>query len=176
MSQIIDFADNKHIIIHDKCCVFSATDEDLEFVTQPFFFDEKLKIYSVKCPHCGKIAYISNVNSNRILELTDNPLNGLINERFKIRTNIIGLNKVDELYDYTSDNNDLLSIEDFINDEFDTEDGCYEAYFTDGHQIFGVDVSSLYFDKFYKVLERCKALFPKDTELQVCLIDYAEDK
>lgn len=75
-------------------------------------------------------------------------------------------------YEYT----EFLTIDEFKNEDFYTDDGEYEAFLSDGFYFLGTDISVMSEDELDKFIEENKSKFLCPDELKVYYIDYPEDK
>ena len=71
---------------------------------------------------------------------------------------------------------EFLTIDEFKNDDFYTDDGEYEAFLSDGFYFLGTDISVMNEDELDKFIEENKSKFLCPDQLKVYYIDYPEDK
>lgn len=71
---------------------------------------------------------------------------------------------------------EFLTINEFLENDFYTDDGDYEAYLSDGEYFIGVDMHWLGVDECKKFIYKNKNLFGENKTLCVYFIDYPEDK
>ena len=72
---------------------------------------------------------------------------------------------------------EFLTIDEFKNDDFYTDDGEYEAFLSDGFYFLGTDISIMSEDdELDKFIEENKSKFLYPDQLKVYYIDYPEDK
>ena len=71
---------------------------------------------------------------------------------------------------------EFLTIDEFKNEDFYTDDGEYEAFLSDGFYFLGTDISVMNEDELDKFIEKNKSKFLCPDELKVYYIDYPEDK
>ena len=71
---------------------------------------------------------------------------------------------------------EFLTIDEFKNDDFYTDDGEYEAFLSDGFYFLGTDISVISEDELDKFIEENKSKFLCPDQLKVYYIDYPEDK
>ena len=71
---------------------------------------------------------------------------------------------------------EFLTIDEFKNEDFYTDDGEYEAFLSDGFYFLGTDISVMSEDELDKFIEENKSKFLCPDELKVYYIDYPEDK
>jgi len=81
-------------------------------------------------------------------------------------------------YDWgnTYEHPEFLTIDEFKNEDFYTDDGEYEAFLSDGFYFLGTDISVMSEDELDKFIEENKSKFLCPDELKVYYIDYPEDK
>lgn len=81
-------------------------------------------------------------------------------------------------YDWgnTYEHPEFLTIDQFKNDYFYTDDGEYEAFLSDGFYFLGTDISAINGDELDKFIEENKSKFLCPDQLKVYYIDYPEDK
>ena len=82
-------------------------------------------------------------------------------------------------YDWgnTYETAEFLTIEEFKNDDFYTDDGEYEAYLSDGLYFIGTNLSDMTKDELAQFIEENKAkLACSPEDLKIYYIDYPEDK
>ena len=86
-------------------------------------------------------------------------------------------NKV-KRYDWcnTTEPTEFLTIDEFKNYEFYSDDGEYEAFLSDGFYFLGTDISVMSEDELDKFIEENKSKFLCPDQLKVYYIDYPEDK
>jgi hypothetical protein len=78
----------------------------------------------------------------------------------------------DEHYEST----EFLTIDEFKNEDFYTDDGEYEAFLSDGFYFLGTDISVMNEDELDRFIEKNKSKFLCPDQLKVYYIDYPEDK
>lgn len=87
---------------------------------------------------------------------------------------------VDKVKRYSFSNHkesaEFLTINEFLENDFYTDDGDYEAYLSDGEYFIGVDMHWLGVDECKKFIDKNKNLFDENKTLCVYFIDYPEDK
>lgn len=72
---------------------------------------------------------------------------------------------------------EFLTIDEFKNDDFYTDDGEYEAYLSDGLYFIGTNLSDMTKDELAEFIEENKAkLACSPEDLKIYYIDYPEDK
>ena len=71
---------------------------------------------------------------------------------------------------------EFLTIDEFKNEDFYTDDGEYEAFLSDGFYFLGTDISVMDEDELDKFIEENKSKFLCPDQLKVYYIDYPEDK
>ena len=71
---------------------------------------------------------------------------------------------------------EFLTIDEFKNEDFYTDDGEYEAFLSDGFYFLGTDISVMSEDELDKFIEENKSKFLCPDDLKVYYIDYPEDK
>ena len=71
---------------------------------------------------------------------------------------------------------EFLTIDEFKNEDFYTDDGEYEAFLSDGFYFLGTDISVMNEDELDKFIEENKSKFLCPDQLKVYYIDYPEDK
>ena len=71
---------------------------------------------------------------------------------------------------------EFLTIDEFKNEDFYSDDGEYEAFLSDGFYFLGTDISMMSEDELDKFIEENKSKFLCPDELKVYYIDYPEDK
>ena len=71
---------------------------------------------------------------------------------------------------------EFLTIDEFKNKDFYTDDGEYEAFLSDGFYFLGTDISVMNEDELDKFIEENKSKFLCPDQLKVYYIDYPEDK
>lgn len=71
---------------------------------------------------------------------------------------------------------EFLTIDEFKNDDFYTDEGEYEAFLSDGFYFLGTDISVMNEDELDKFIEENKSKFLCPDQLKVYYIDYPEDK
>ena len=71
---------------------------------------------------------------------------------------------------------EFLTIDEFKNDDFYTDEGEYEAFLSDGFYFLGTDISVMNGDELDKFIEDNKSKFLCPDQLKVYYIDYPEDK
>lgn len=81
-------------------------------------------------------------------------------------------------YDWgnTYEHPEFLTIEEFKNEDFYTDDGEYEAFLSDGFYFLGTDISVMNENELDKFIEENKSKFLYPDQLKVYYIDYPEDK
>ena len=76
----------------------------------------------------------------------------------------------------TMEPTEFLTIDEFKNEDFYTDDGEYEAFLSDGFYFLGTDISVMNEDELDKFIEENKSKFLCPDQLKVYYIDYPEDK
>ena len=71
---------------------------------------------------------------------------------------------------------EFLTIDEFKNEDFYTDDGEYEAFLSDGFYFLGTDISAMNENELDKFIEENKSKFLCPDQLKVYYIDYPEDK
>ena len=71
---------------------------------------------------------------------------------------------------------EFLTIDEFKNEDFYSDDGEYEAFLSDGFYFLGTDISVMSEDELDKFIEKNKSKFLCPDQLKVYYIDYPEDK
>ena len=71
---------------------------------------------------------------------------------------------------------EFLTIDEFKNNEFYTDEGEYEAYLSGGFYFIGTDISSMDSDEFDNFVKNNKDKFKDQNNLKIYYIDYPEDK
>jgi hypothetical protein len=71
---------------------------------------------------------------------------------------------------------EFLTIDEFKNEDFYSDDGEYEAFLSDGFYFLGTDISMMSEDELDKFIEENKSKFLCPDQLKVYYIDYPEDK
>ena len=71
---------------------------------------------------------------------------------------------------------EFLTIDEFKNNEFYTDEGEYEAYLSDGFYFIGTDISRMGSDEFDDFVKNNKDKFKDQNNLKIYYIDYPEDK
>ena len=71
---------------------------------------------------------------------------------------------------------EFLTIDEFKNEDFYSDDGEYEAFLSDGFYFLGTDLSVMSEDELDKFIEENKSKFLCPDQLKVYYIDYPEDK
>ena len=71
---------------------------------------------------------------------------------------------------------EFLTIDEFKNEDFYSDDGEYEAFLSDGFYFLGTDISVISEDELDKFIEENKSKFLCPDQLKVYYIDYPEDK
>ena len=71
---------------------------------------------------------------------------------------------------------EFLTIDEFKNEDFYTDDGEYETFLSDGFYFLGTDISVMNEDELDKFIEENKSKFLCPDQLKVYYIDYPEDK
>jgi hypothetical protein len=71
---------------------------------------------------------------------------------------------------------EFLTIDEFKNEDFYSDDGEYEAFLSDGFYFLGTDISMMNEDELDKFIEENKSKFLCPDQLKVYYIDYPEDK
>ena len=71
---------------------------------------------------------------------------------------------------------EFLTIDEFKNEDFYTDDGEYEAFLSDGFYFLGTDISVMNEDELDRFIEKNKSKFLCPDQLKVYYIDYPEDK
>ena len=71
---------------------------------------------------------------------------------------------------------EFLTIDEFKNEDFYSDDGEYEAFLSDGFYFLGTDISVMIEDELDKFIEENKSKFLCPDQLKVYYIDYPEDK
>jgi hypothetical protein len=71
---------------------------------------------------------------------------------------------------------EFLTIDEFKNEDFYTDDGEYEAFLSDGFYFLGTDISVMSEDELSDFIEENKSKFLCPDQLKVYYIDYPEDK
>ena len=71
---------------------------------------------------------------------------------------------------------EFLTIDEFKNHDFYTDDGEYESFLSDGFYFLGTDISVMNEDELDKFIEENKSKFLCPDQLKVYYIDYPEDK
>ena len=71
---------------------------------------------------------------------------------------------------------EFLTIDEFKNEDFYSDDGEYEAFLSDGFYFLGTDISVMSEDELDKFIEENKSKFLCPDQLKVYYIDYPEDK
>ena len=76
----------------------------------------------------------------------------------------------------TMEPTEFLTIDEFKNEDFYTDEGEYEAFLSDGFYFLGTDISVMNEDELDKFIEENKSKFLCPDQLKVYYIDYPEDK
>jgi hypothetical protein len=71
---------------------------------------------------------------------------------------------------------EFLTLEDFKNGDFYSDDGEYEAYLSDGFYFIGTNLSSMTEDECDNFIRTSKNKFRDPNNLKIYYIDYPEDK
>lgn len=71
---------------------------------------------------------------------------------------------------------EFLTINEFLEQDFYTDDGDYEAYLSDGEYFIGVDLHWLGIDECKEFIDKNKHLFGENKTLCIYFVDYPEDK
>ena len=87
---------------------------------------------------------------------------------------------VDRVKRYTFSNQRVqtkfLTIDDFLENDFYTDDGDYEAYLSDGDYFIGVNLQGFYTSECEEFIKENRHLLSKNKELCIYFVDYPEDK
>lgn len=87
---------------------------------------------------------------------------------------------VDKIKRYNFSNHkestEFLTINEFLEQDFYTDDGDYEAYLSDGEYFIGVDLHLLGIDECKEFIDKNKHLFDESKTLCIYFVDYPEDK
>lgn len=76
----------------------------------------------------------------------------------------------------TMESTEFLTLDDFKNDDFYSDDGEFEAFLSDGYHFIGTDISNMSNGDLDKFIEENKDKFKDLSDLKVYYIDYPEDK
>jgi hypothetical protein len=81
-------------------------------------------------------------------------------------------------YDWgnTYEHSEFLTLEDFKNGDFYSDEGEYEAYLSDGFYFIGTNLSSMTEEEYEKFIRENKNKFRDPNNLKIYYIDYPEDK
>ena len=81
-------------------------------------------------------------------------------------------------YDWgnTYEHPEFLTIDEFKNNDFYSDDGEYEAFLSDGFYFLGTDISCIYDEELDEFIEKNKDKFKDPNNLKIYYIDYPEDK
>ena len=81
-------------------------------------------------------------------------------------------------YDFSNhkESAEFLTINEFLEHDFYTDDGEYEAYLSDGEYFIGVDLHWLGDEECRKFIDKNKHLFGENKTLCIYFVDYPEDK
>jgi len=81
-------------------------------------------------------------------------------------------------YDWgdTYERSEFLTLKDFKNGNFYSDEGEYEAYLSDGFYFIGTNLSSMTEDEYEKFIGANKNKFRDPSNLKIYYIDYPEDK
>lgn len=71
---------------------------------------------------------------------------------------------------------EFLTINEFLEHDFYTDDGEYEAYLSDGEYFIGIDLSWLGDEECKEFIDKNKHLFGENKTLCIYFVDYLEDK
>jgi hypothetical protein len=76
----------------------------------------------------------------------------------------------------TMEPTEFLTLEDFRDDNFYSDDGEYEMYLSDGFYFVGTNIASFGETEFDEFLKKNKGKFKDPENLKIYYIDYPEDK
>jgi hypothetical protein len=76
----------------------------------------------------------------------------------------------------TMEPTEFLTLEDFRDDNFYSDDDEFEAFLSDGYHFIGTDISTMSDEELDKFIEENKDKFKDLSVLKVYYIDYPEDK
>ena len=71
---------------------------------------------------------------------------------------------------------EFLTINEFLEHDFYTDDGEYEAYLSDGDYFIGVNLHGFYTSECEEFIKENRHLLSKNKELCIYFVDYPEDK
>ena len=75
-----------------------------------------------------------------------------------------------------TESTEFITIDEFKNNDFYTDDGEYEAYLSDGFYFLGSDISAFTDDELNDFIKEHKSKFRDPDDLKIYFIDYPEDK